>query len=114
MLALGVHLAPLLLKAERPRDAAEVALKALASDPSPEQANRLQWCVATGYLRLGRAPQALPFVQQVVAADPTHAEVVLEFAKRFPPSMAEEAFPLLGGVIRSSARGGCSAVVRAA
>jgi hypothetical protein len=66
MLALGLHLAPLLLAGDRPRDAVAVATDALAATPTPEQVSLLHGHIARGLLQLGRHAEALPHVQQRV------------------------------------------------
>lgn len=100
MLSLGMHLAPLLLAGERPRDAAAIATDALAATPTPAQETALHSVLAQAKLQLGRPEEALPHAQRVVQADPDNAAVVLPLVRAFPPSMVDETFAMLRVVIK--------------
>jgi hypothetical protein len=103
-LALGLHLAPLLLAGERARDAVNAATAAMEASPSSAQAIALHGLIATGQLQLGRPAQARPHAKAFVQADPGNAETVLPLARAFPAGMADEVFPMLGAVVRRRPR----------
>lgn len=100
MLLLGLHLGPLLLAGERPRDAARVATDALGASPLPEHEAALQGVLAQAQLALGRPAEALPYVQRVVQKDPGNARLVLPLVQALPPSMSEETFTMLRDVVK--------------
>ncbi len=101
MLKLAMHLAPLLLAGERPRDAVSVATAGLAATPTGAQAAALHGYIAHGLLQINRPADALPHAKLLVQSDPGNAQIVLPLARALPASMASDAFALLSPVIKS-------------
>ena len=108
MLTLALHMAPLHLAGERPRDAISVATDALtvrrADCHGGGQGATLHGFIARAHLQLGRPAEALPHAKLFLQNDPSNADLVLPIARGLPPSMADEAFPMLKAVIQSPPR----------
>lgn len=109
MLALGLHLAPLLLVGERPRDAANLATDALTATATPAQQAALHDVLARALLQLGRPEEALPHIKHVVLTAPGDAQVVWPLVKALPPSLDTDTFAMLRTLIRVAPSAGAAA-----